>query len=112
MPTITWPKHLENAKCTVKLNFDGLSENGGPREAVTFTGSCIFSAKRHKIVNTKGVEVITSGSVMLKGNLLDGVTGDISGGSVLINSHLYAVEAISQTFLPGGDIFNTRLELR
>ena len=109
MGALVWPKWAENVKASVTLFADGLDENGGPKVETTWTGTAIASFKRKRVVDAKGVVIMSQGSLIAEGDISPGKI--VSGGETTINGAKYKIGAITRPILTDGRIFHTRMEL-
>ena len=109
MGALIWPKWAENVNASVTFYGDGLDENGGPKVETTWTGTAIATLKRKRVMDAKGVVIMSQGALIAEGDISPGKI--VSGGETTINGSKYKIGAITRPVMTDGRIFHTRMEL-
>lgn len=110
MRKLPFPNHLLNTRCVIKLNTEGLNEQGEPETAFEWQGKVIFSEKAHTVTSSDNRLVRLEGRVIVKGDLSPGIKL-ISDGEVSVNEKTYKIYRSERAQNPDGSVHHTVLEL-
>lgn len=110
MRKLPFPNHLLNTPCRVKLNGEGLNEQGEPEPAFEWQGKVIFSEKAKTTMTTDGRPIQLEGQVIIKGDISPELKL-ISDGEVSVNEKTYRIHRSERARNPDGSIHHTVLEL-
>ena len=108
---LPFPDELLVTNYSLTLNQEGISEDGGPLEANTKNGKCIFSEKARRIIDSEGKQVTLLGKVIIKGDIAPSLK-TISDGTIIINGSSYEIHAGSRPRNPDGTIHHTVFEVK
>ena len=110
MKKLPFPNALLNTRCTIKLNMEGLNEQGEPEAALTWEGKVIFSGNSRTIVTADKRIVSLEGRVIAKGDIAPNIV-IITDGEVSVRGKTYKVYRSERACNPDGSIHHTVLEL-
>lgn len=110
MRKLPFPNHLLNTQCVVKLNMEGLNEQGEPEPALEWHGKVIFSEKARTVTTSDNRLVRLEGQVIVKGDIAP-ILKLISDGEVSVNEKTYKIYRSERARNPDGSIHHTVLEL-
>lgn len=106
-----FPDWLLNTDYSLVLNQEGISEDGGPLEAIKSSGKCIFSEKAKRIIDADGKQITLLGKVIIKGDIAPSLK-NVSDGVITINSNNYEIHAGYRPKNPNGTIHHTKFEIK
>ena len=107
---LPFPDFLLNTSCAVKLNGEGLGENGAPVAALEWSGKVIYSEKSKTVVNAENRLVRIEGRVIIRGDIAPELE-TLTDGAVTVSGKTYRVYRSSRPRNPDGTIHHTTLEL-
>lgn len=110
MRKLPFPNYLLNTECMIKLNTEGLNEEGEPEAAKTWQGKVIFSEKARTTMNADNRIIRLEGQVIVKGDIAPDLKV-ISDGEVTVNDKTYQIYRSERARNPDGSIHHTVLEL-
>lgn len=110
MRKLPFPNHLLNTECLVRLNMEGLNEDGEPNPAETWSGKCIFSEKARTTLTADKRLIRLEGQIIIKGDIAPQL-GIISDGEVEIGEKTYKIHRSERAKNPDGSVHHTVLEL-
>ena len=110
MRKLPFPNHLLNTQCLIKLNMEGLTEQGEPEPAIEWQGKAIFSEKARTITASDNRLIRLEGQVIVKGDIAPGLKL-ISDGEVSVNDKVYKIHRSERARNPDGSVHHTVLEL-
>ena len=110
MRKLPFPNSLLNTKCTVKLNMEGLNEQGEPDAALTWQGKVIFFEKSKTVMTADNRIVSLEGRVIIKGDIAPNIEV-IADGEVSVLGRTYQVYRSERARNPDGSVHHTVLEL-
>lgn len=108
---LPFPNQLLTTDYSIKLHEEGISEDGGPIEAFTGKGKCIFSEKAKRIIDAEGKQITLLGKVIVKGDIAPGLKS-VSDGVITINEREYNIHAGYRPRNPNGTIHHTEFEVK
>ena len=106
-----FPDWLLNTDYSLVLNQEGISEDGGPLEAIKSSGKCIFSEKAKRIIDAEGKQITLLGKVIIKGDIAPSLKS-VSDGAITINSNSYEIYAGYRPKNPNGTVHHTEFEIK
>lgn len=110
MRKLPFPSHLLTIPCVIKLNLEGLNEQGEPEAAFTWSGKVIFSEKSRTTMTADQRIIRLEGQVIIKGDIAPAIE-TISDGEVSIKEKTYSVYRSERARNPDGSVHHTVLEL-
>lgn len=107
---IPFPDWLAKTDYLIRLNSEGISEEGEPITSVEDTGKCIFSEHSKRIIDSNGKQITLIGKAIMKGDIAPSLK-TISDGQITINNKTYEIHSGARPRNPDGSIHSTQLEL-
>ena len=108
---LPFPNELLTTGYSISLFQEGVSEDGGPLEAFTNKGKCIFSEKAKRIIDSEGKQITLLGKVIVKGDIAPSLKS-VSDGTIEINERTYEIHAGYRPRNPDGTIHHTMFEVK
>lgn len=96
--------------CKVVLYEEGLSEEGGPSEALKLSSKCRFVEKTKVIISPDGKKTELAGIAVFVGDIAPSLT-KISNGICQIGGAKYNIYGTRRPRNPDGSVHHTTLEL-
>lgn len=88
---------------------DGLTEDGAPNEAVTYTGACCFSEKAKTLRQPDGTLIQSSASLTIGEDIAPDLP--VLTGSVDIGGRTWKIASANRPRNPDGSVHHTELQL-
>lgn len=107
---LPFPEWLLTTKYSVVLNEEGISEDGEPIKAFEGSGTCIWSEKAKRIIDSQGKAITLLGKVIIKGDIAPSLKS-ISDGVISINGCSYEIYAGYRPRNPNGTVHHTMFEV-
>ena len=108
---IPFPDQLLVTDYSIRLNQEGISEDGEPISAFTTSGKCIFSEKAKRVIDGEGKQVVLVGKVIVKGDIAPNLPS-VSDGVITINECDYDIHVGSRPRNPDRTIHHTMFEVK
>ena len=104
------PAILISTPCTITAEAPGISTDGEPVIAFTWTGLCRYSDKAKEFLSGDKKLVRLSGAIQINGDIAPGLPS-FTGGSVEIAGNVFKIHAGKRPRNPDGSVHHTTLEL-
>lgn len=108
-----WPELVPDAVCTTPITVqleDGLNEDGSPRKATLFSGTCNYVQKTQQKTDAERRVVTLSGVALMNGDPAPGIK--LTGTALIgADEEPHLIHAASRANNPDGTVNYTRLEL-
>lgn len=108
---LPFPEQLLVTDYSIRLNQEGISEDGEPLSVFTGSGKCIFSEKAKRVIDSEGKQITLLGKVIVKGDIAPTLK-TISDGTITINASSYEIHAGYRPRNPDGTIHHTEFEVK
>lgn len=101
-------KQWDVTPCVITL-YAGLTEDGAPAEAGSWTGNVNYSERVRRVQDRDGQWIALSGVIHVKGDILPDVVFD--NGTAEVEGRVARIVSYSRPRNPDGSVNHTRIEL-
>ncbi|SHK38049.1 hypothetical protein SAMN02745248_02407 [Hathewaya proteolytica DSM 3090] len=104
------PKKFCKTPIQIKIYQDGLSEDGGPLEALSISTLCNYQDKAKKVLTAEQQLIQIEGTALIPGDIASSLP-TLSNGTVIVNGVNRNIYRGEKARNPDGTVNYTRLEL-